>query len=422
MSNRRTGCSFHQKWLNIDVTLHDQSLHSKHAIAVISTYNKYCSATPNHVYSNRLGTSYNTQIILINKQWAFSHDVPFVYQKKYFNYHTTSSSPSCTYSTRTLKRQLSRHNQLFRRLFNQESFPHNFIHIPELVTSVGRKYHYVLDPQHSSYHFIKHIKFKKFFQKPSKLFPLPRAWSRYTHIPGFNSTTKLDSRPEMKMVLQDPSPDLPVTKVITHISDLLINDTVNPQALDTPSPLMSHNAQKKLAYLERKCLKEAEALQCRKAFYLHIKTTNHSYNYHSPPLFSMLNASVGHTQRKDFVEEISDEAYQLYRITTNHDTAGYTNYLYDLTNVLSEWQTIIHAIRTNTPIPRKDAKKLKRWNKVYNPKNPSLKALTRRFKELTHDLQKSPMNRYEVFRAYSTKRPSISLDFQALKRPKLLME
>ncbi|RIA80708.1 hypothetical protein C1645_866311 [Glomus cerebriforme] len=189
-----------------------------------------------------------------------------------------------------------------------------------------------------------------------------------------------------------------------------------------PSPLMSRNAQKKLASLERKRLKEAEALQCRKAFYLRIKTINHSYNYHPPPLLSMLNASVGHIQRKDFVEEISDEAYQLYRITADHDTAGYTNYLYDLTNVLFEWQTIIHAIRTNTPIPRKDAKKLKRWNNIYNPKNPSLKALTCRFKELKHDLQESPMNGYEVFRAHSTKHPSISLDFQASKRPKLLME
>ncbi|RIA94205.1 hypothetical protein C1645_734963 [Glomus cerebriforme] len=224
------------------------------------------------------------------------------------------------------------------------------------------------------------------------------------------------------MVLQDPYPDLPVTKVITQISDPPINDTINPQELDTPLPLMSRNAQKKLDFLERKRLKEAEALQRRKAFYLRIKTTNHSYNYHPPPLFSMLNASVGHTQRKNFVEEISDEAYQLYRITATHDTAGYTNYLYDLTNVLSEWQIIIHAIRTDTPIPRKDMKKLKRWNKVYNPKNPLLKALTHRFKELTHDLQESPMNRYEVFRAHSTKRPSISLDFQALKRPKLLME
>ncbi|RIA82915.1 hypothetical protein C1645_834626 [Glomus cerebriforme] len=179
--------------LNIDTTLYDQSPHSKHAVAVTLTYNKYCLVTSNHIYSNRLGTSYNTQITLTNKQWAFSHDMPFVYQKK--------------------------------------------------------------------------------------------VWSHYTHIPGFNSTTKLENRPEIKLVLQDPYPDSPITKVTTHISDPLINDTVNPQELDTPSPLISRNAQKKLAFLERKRLKEVEALQCRKAFYLHIKTTNYSYNYH-PHLFS----------------------------------------------------------------------------------------------------------------------------------------
>ncbi|RIA81711.1 hypothetical protein C1645_744309 [Glomus cerebriforme] len=226
----------------------------------------------------------------------------------------------------------------------------------------------------------------------------------------------------MKVVLQDPSPDLSVTIVTTHTSNPPINDIINSQELDTPPPLMSCSVQKRLDSLEHKCQKEAEALQRCKAFYLCIKTTNHSYNYHLPPLFSMLNASVSHTHRKDFVEEISEEAYKLYRITTNHDTAGYTNYLYDLTNILSEWQTIIHAIRTNIPILHKDAKELKRWNNIYNPKNPSLKTLTRRFKELKHDLQESPMNGYEVFRAHSTKRPSISLDSQALKRPRLLLE
>ncbi|RIA83598.1 hypothetical protein C1645_809136 [Glomus cerebriforme] len=263
MSNRRTGCSFHQNRLNIDITSNDQSPHSKHAAAATLTYQKYCSATVNHIYNNRLGTSYNTQITLINKQWASSHNVPFTYQKKYFNYHVTTSSPSCTYSTRTLKHQLSRRNRLIRHLFNRENLSYDSTHIPGLVTSIGHKYHYILDSQHSSYHFIKHIKFKKFLQKSSKLFPLPRAWSYHTHIPRLNSITKLENCPDLKVDLQDPSPDLSVTIVTTHTSNPPINDIVIPQELDTPLPHMSRSAQKKLANLERKRQKESEALQHR---------------------------------------------------------------------------------------------------------------------------------------------------------------
>ncbi|RIA80991.1 hypothetical protein C1645_791485 [Glomus cerebriforme] len=99
------------------------------------------------------------------------------------------------------------------------------------------------------------------------------------------------------MVFQTSSSVIPIPTVNIHPIDPLSNDIVILQVSDTIPPPLSKSAQKRQAALEHKCQKEAEALQRRRAFHLHIKNIKHSYNYHHPPLSLMLNASVGHSYR-----------------------------------------------------------------------------------------------------------------------------
>ncbi|RIA96179.1 hypothetical protein C1645_815763 [Glomus cerebriforme] len=95
MSNYRTACSFHQKWLN----------------------------THNTVHSNRLGISYNTQLTIRRKDYPKASDNTYVYTKKLFNYNIITSSPSHPYNPSTLKKQITCRKRLLRLLISQEDVP-----------------------------------------------------------------------------------------------------------------------------------------------------------------------------------------------------------------------------------------------------------------------------------------------------------
>ncbi|RIA80529.1 hypothetical protein C1645_866605 [Glomus cerebriforme] len=116
MSNHRTACPFHQKWLNTHNTSTDLQPSQKHAAAVTRTYTKSLNAETNTVYSNRLGISYNTQLTVRRKDHPKAPDNTFVYTKKLFNYNVNVSSRSYPYSPSTLKKQTTRRERLLRKL------------------------------------------------------------------------------------------------------------------------------------------------------------------------------------------------------------------------------------------------------------------------------------------------------------------
>ncbi|RIA79733.1 hypothetical protein C1645_840052 [Glomus cerebriforme] len=158
---------------------------------------------------------------------------------------------------------------------------------------------------------------------------------------------------------QNLTPDPPVKLSTIPSIETMVSNISNPQEPEMPTPPLFRNAQKKLATLERKCQKKAEALQHHRAFHLRIKNIKHSYNYHHPPLLSMLSASIGYTHRRDFAKEISEEEYQLYWVSSNKDVLGLSAHLNDTSSVFSDWQFIVHAIRTNLPIVPQDMKDFK---------------------------------------------------------------
>ncbi|RIA88978.1 hypothetical protein C1645_825471 [Glomus cerebriforme] len=368
MSNHRTGCSFHQKWLYTDITSNDQPPHLKHAAAATLTYNKRNNAVSNQVFSNRLCISYNTQIKLLDKNRMSTHHTPYIYSKKYYNYHINVSSPSTKYSNATLKRQEIRRERLLKRLLNRENLPQDAKHIPYIFNSVGRKYHFLLSPQQFMFNHIRHIKFNKFLHKPSKLFPLPREWSRHTHRPRDRPKIELeeiflseeDNTPWLAPPTLPPIPQERYTIVPPPIEMVPHNSS--------PGKKQEKLALKRQKYADRRESQrrlEAEAAERRRileAFHLRVRNL---FNYSTPPLISMLNASIGHTRKRNFNVEINLEENRLYMNRSYDDYKASKKYLIASSSLLSDWQKIVHAYMTNSPVTTLGKQQYKKWMDLY---------------------------------------------------------
>ncbi|RIA82249.1 hypothetical protein C1645_743913 [Glomus cerebriforme] len=95
---------------------------------------------------------------------------------------------------------------------------------------------------------------------------------------------------------------------------------------------------------------QQEATECQlahKRLKLHIK---HLFTYKRPPLISLHNASVGHSKRKDFLQEINDEFTDTLRLHFNFRLDNAFNLAEVQITTFTDWQNNFHAYMTNSPV------------------------------------------------------------------------
>ncbi|RIA82455.1 hypothetical protein C1645_881031 [Glomus cerebriforme] len=148
------------------------------------------------------------------------------------------------------------------------------------------------------------------------------SWPLHNNSSSIPRTPPPSDRPIIKAVLQDPTPNSILTPISTHPAEFSANVVLNPCDPEKSPPPLSRKAQKRQAALERKQRKEAEAI------------------------------ALGHHHRRDFVKELSSEEYRLILEVSNYEILGIDSYLRNCSSLLSDWQFIVHAFRTNTVMPQ----------------------------------------------------------------------
>ncbi|RIA89369.1 hypothetical protein C1645_876763 [Glomus cerebriforme] len=186
----------------------DRNPITKHSEASILIHNKYINRKINHVFSNRLGIAYNTQIKTLHQEHRSAHHTPYIYIKLLNNYRELTSSPTVTYTSKTLNKQLLR---------------------------LGVKYHCLVLPTQYLYNHVRHIKFNKYLQKPDKDFPFPPPWHRHTHQTNFIDESDME---DMDVTLST-SCNNPSSGFRFSLPNRFILETENTSTLTPNEPVAS---------------------------------------------------------------------------------------------------------------------------------------------------------------------------------------
>ncbi|RIA90836.1 hypothetical protein C1645_822836, partial [Glomus cerebriforme] len=293
MSNHRTACPFHQKWLNTHDTSTDLHPSQKHAAAATRIYTKSLNADTNKVYSNRLGISYNTQLTVRRKNHPKAPDNTFVYTKKLFNYNVNVSSPSYPYNPSTLKKQLKRRNRLTRLLMAQEDIPVSAVNLPQLLNLFPLPYSWHRNIRHKQ--LTDPIEFEEIILSDQDLKSTwlgPSTSSQLSTTPlktgsSQNETTYFDS-------FRNPIPPVQMPLPLPPALDSKYQRPLNPmyqRQLEIRAKKKAQKEQRRQQGLAIRQRAEAEAANRRliyNAFKLRVRNV---FGYPRPPLISMLNAS-----------------------------------------------------------------------------------------------------------------------------------
>ncbi|RIA82447.1 hypothetical protein C1645_835352 [Glomus cerebriforme] len=393
MSNHRTACSFHQKWLNTHNTSTDLQPSQKHVAAATRIYTKSLNAVTNTVYSNRLGISYNTQLTVRRKDHPKAPDNTF------------------------------------------EDIPVSAVSIPQLIKFVDTKRHHLIDRQHYIHKHIRHINFSKFCYKPNSLFPLPYSW--HHKIRRFQPTDLIKfeeiflSDEDLNSTWLGPSSssqssNIPLNVSSSHNETTSIDSFRNPtppiERLFPSPPVLNpmHQRQleiraKKKAQTSQICQQRHAAIKREEAEAAEQRLIHDAFKFRvreffagpHPPLISMLNASVGYTSKQNFTKELSDEFDHLYMSESYNEVKLPLAFIKTSSNLLTDWQNDFHCFMIGSPVPScitkaKKGRKKSKSRPIVNV--PSYDDIWLSFNELYRAHMARNLNKFPMFTAQSVKR------------------
>ncbi|CAB5156169.1 unnamed protein product [Rhizophagus irregularis] len=240
MSFYRRGCVTHQKYIDFFQNTRKPSrtttdtLNNKisHAICVFDTWG---SSNIKHVYSNRLGISYDVRYLANRPKKLDIHNDRCMYRKRFDNFNSHSSN-----TTNTGIRQHQRFERSCRSIFKRHcSRDHTYRPVHDIDDQLGlaRKHCFMFLPSQSIFKRIQHVQYQNNSQRFVRTlynFPIPEL--HFVDAQPLDTVVLERRSNEIVDIVLDNDPSVPDTMVDVHDEILSNEGIIRHDFLDTPMP------------------------------------------------------------------------------------------------------------------------------------------------------------------------------------------